>query len=503
VESNRAFRDVIIIIGVNRKRPKLFNFNDRNSMRRILVPAVSPLLLVAAASAAFADNPNVSRNDDRTVRGYDVVWSQPIGTDAGSLVVLPKQKKLLVGTDNGAPRSNKLLGDRGVLMCFHSEDGAFLWQATHPRLPARRNDMPGTPLGSIPFVEGDRVYYVSNRGELVCLDLQGFHDGKNDGPFRAERETEPTDADIVWSLDMVKTLGVDKRDAGDMGNPTPSPLVLGDHVYCVTGNGGFFGTPNWRVPAPKAPSFLAVHRGTGQVAWSSNAPGDRIIYGQWSSPVACALDGRSQVIFTGGDGFAYSFAPTDGKLQWKLDCNPAGATEWSRQEIGTKCFCVTAPSLVGESLVVPMSQDYEMSGRVDSPITCIDLRRVPSDGKQAIRWTFRANDFTGTMSRMAVAGRLAFALDTTGHLVALSIDTGRVQWRRDLGDQPSIVSSPAINDGKLYVACGQRLTAFTADGEGRSVGRWDFNELLAGTPVVQGDRAYVTTRTKVMALRLR
>jgi len=31
-------------------------------------------------------------------------------------------------------------------------------------------------------VEGDRLWFVTNRGEVICLDTKGFSDGEDDGP---------------------------------------------------------------------------------------------------------------------------------------------------------------------------------------------------------------------------------------------------------------------------------------------------------------------------------
>jgi outer membrane protein assembly factor BamB len=107
------------------------------------------------------------------------------------------------------------------------------------------------------------------------------------------------------------------------------------------------------------------------------------------------------------------------------------------------------------------------------------------------------------MGRIAVAGNLAFALDTRGVLIAVDTETGHVQWRRDLGDRPSFLSSPVVSGGQVFVAKGETLLAFTADSMGRCVGRWDLDEDITGTPVFQNGLAYVTTKRHVMALRLR
>ena len=99
------------------------------------------------------------------------------------------------------------------------------------------------------------------------------------------------------------------------------------------------------IPAPAAPSFLAINKKTGEVIWKDNSPSVRaaeleksgaknvalkelvnkglaLMHGQWSNPVYAEANGKAQIIFPGGDGWIYSFEPATGKLIWKFDCNP-------------------------------------------------------------------------------------------------------------------------------------------------------------------------------------
>lgn len=118
-------------------------------------------------------------------------------------------------------------------MCFSEKDGKFLWQLTHDKLAAGRvNDWPRQGICSSPAVDGDRMFYVSNRCELVCADTEGFLDGENDGPFTEETLTDKIDGDIVWSLDMIGELGVFPHNLA-----TSSPVYDDKYVYLVTSNG--------------------------------------------------------------------------------------------------------------------------------------------------------------------------------------------------------------------------------------------------------------------------
>ena len=61
-------------------------------------------------------------------------------------------------------------------MAFESQTGELIWQSAHAKLGAGRvNDWPLQGVCSTPFIENGRVYYVSNRAELVCLDSGHFH----------------------------------------------------------------------------------------------------------------------------------------------------------------------------------------------------------------------------------------------------------------------------------------------------------------------------------------
>src|SRR5262249_60370893 len=112
---------------------------------------------------------------------------------------------VLVGTSNEAPRDAKQGGDRGVLMAFRESNGEFMWQQTHEKLSSgRANDWPYQGVASSPLVEGNRLYYTSNRGVVWCLDVNGFRDGKNDGPVTDEKLTGQFDADVIWSFDMME-----------------------------------------------------------------------------------------------------------------------------------------------------------------------------------------------------------------------------------------------------------------------------------------------------------
>ncbi len=94
-----------------------------------------------------------------------------------------------VGSNNGAGYLKRYPAtvDLGVLLCFDERDGKFLWQHSNEKLPTGRvHDWPLQGVCAASLVEGERLWYVSNRGEVVCLDTQGFYDDEDDGPVTKE-----------------------------------------------------------------------------------------------------------------------------------------------------------------------------------------------------------------------------------------------------------------------------------------------------------------------------
>src|SRR5438067_3877024 len=117
--------------------------------------------------------------------GKNIKWSAQLGTETHSTPIVAGGR-IYIGTNNGNPRDPNEQGDRGVLMCFDEKTGQLLWQLVVPkREEDPYMDWPNAGMSSPATVEGERVYVVSSRGEVMCLDARGLANG-NDGPYRDE-----------------------------------------------------------------------------------------------------------------------------------------------------------------------------------------------------------------------------------------------------------------------------------------------------------------------------
>ena len=155
----------------------------------------------------ISDATNISLDFDLR-NGKNILWSADLGSQTyGNPMVAGG--KVYVGTNNGNEYRPQHKGDKGILLCFDEKTGKFLWQLTRDKLPTGRvNDWPLQGICSAPVIEGNRMWVVTNRCELMCLDTEGFYDDENSGTYKEETDKEKQDADIVWNLDMFNDLGV-------------------------------------------------------------------------------------------------------------------------------------------------------------------------------------------------------------------------------------------------------------------------------------------------------
>lgn len=425
------------------------------------------------------DFPKEDKDAKLPVLGHRVKWKETLGSRsyAGPIVA---GGRIYVGTNNDNPRNPRDRGkavdegaegpaiDKGVVMCFDEKTGKFLWQMVHDKMESGQvNDYPQQGVCSAPAVDGDRVYYTSNRCEVVCLDAKGFADG-NDG-FQAEQYKTPTDGDVLWSYDMYKELKVFPHNLADC-----SPVVVGDLIFIITANGVDENHKN--IPFPDAPSFIALSKQTGKLVWQANLPGKNIMHGQWANPAYAVVGGKGQVIFPGGDGWLYALEPETGKLIWKFDANPKDA-KYELGGKGTRSDFIGTPVVVNDRLYIGTGQDpdhYDGVGHfwcLDvtkqgdvSPDLVTDAAKDPPATKpnpnSAAVWHFGGPEarpfvkrdflFGRTMSTACVIDGLVYISDIAGYVQCLDAKTGAKYWQWDT--KAACWGSTYYVDGKVILA---------------------------------------------------
>jgi outer membrane protein assembly factor BamB len=407
--------------------------------------------------------------------------------------------KIFVGTNNGRPRDPSRKGDKGVVMCFRESDGQFLWQAVHDKLPnPQENDWAQQGIVSTPAVDGNRVYYVSNRCELVCANIDG----------------KQTTADIIWRVDFIKDHEVYPRFLA-----SGSPLIAGDLVFAVTSNGV---NEDHKVVSPKAPSFIAADKTSGKVIWQDNSPGEKIMEGQWSNPAYAQVNGQDQVIFPGGDGWLYAFEAKTGKPIWKFDCNPK-ASEFKVGGRGDRNYVVATPVVYDNKLYVGVGRNPD-DGNGVGHLWCIDItktgdisselaietgsQKAEPNKNSGVVWHFggaapkgtnRECNFGRTLSTCAVHDGLLYTADLEGFVYCLDARTGHKYWEHDLKSETW--ASPYWVDDKVYIGDKDGDMYIFAHGkEKKQLGQIEIGRPVNSPVVAANGVLYIMTDSNLYAI---
>ena len=449
----------------------------------------------------------------------NVKWVARLGGQTYGTPVVA-EGKVFVGTNNVAPRDSRFKGDHGVMMCFDEASGEFLWQLIVPKLiEIKFSDWWYCGINSTPVVEQGRVYVVSNRGEVMCLDIEGMANG-NDGPYKDEGrhmvygDAQPKvpgkkDADILWLYDMPGELGVKPHNASNC-----SVLVHGDLLYVCTSNG-----VEWthsRVENPKAPSLIVINKKTGKLVARDNFGIDAdVVHGQWSSPATGRVGDRELGFFGAGNGYLYGFEMLDAKnlpknnakgkpgaieKLWWINGHPLAQT----QDVvplehchDTRSYEVVANPVFYKNKVYVAFTQEAFHQQTKGWLTCIDATKTGDVTRGGIVWSY---DKTGaSVSTVSIADGLLYVADFAGRVHCLDAETGKVHWVHEAGGQ--IWGSTLVADGKVYVGTGRSTLVILAAGKKlKELGEIRMRDKILCTPTAANGVLYIATNKHLYAV---
>ena len=414
----------------------------------------------------------------------NIVWVAALGSQTyGNPVVAGG--KVFVGTNNEHGYDPKLDGDRGVLMAFDVADGRFLWQhATEKLKSGRVNDWPYQGVASSPLVSGDRLWYVSNRGELLCLDTEGFHDGENDGPVTSETLTGKSHADIVWRLDMMETLGVHQHNLANS-----SPVMYENLVFISTANGQDESHVN--IPSPRAPALIAVDKTTGEVLWEDNSVGGNILHGQWSTPTVGEIGGVLQVVHAQGDGWVRGFNWKTGEKLWEFDTNPKDSV-WpkDRNEL------IATPVIYKDRVYIANGQDPE-HGEGVGHMYAIDATQRGDLTTAGRIWHY--DKIRRSISTAAIKDDIVYITDFSGFFHALDANSGKPYWVHDL--LAAVWASPMVVGDRVYVGDEDGdIVVMQAGQEQKLLAEMNMGSSVYCSVVPAGGALYVANRNQLVKI---
>ncbi|MCB1097303.1 MAG: PQQ-binding-like beta-propeller repeat protein [Verrucomicrobiae bacterium] len=421
--------------------------------------------------------------------------------------------RILVGTNNETPRDKNQIGDRGVVMSFDEKTGDFQWQLVVPKLGAGKvSDWEFLGICSSATIEGDRAYVITNRCEIVCLDLngmangnQGFADEASYSLDEAGKPVEPAaaNADILWTYDMRGELGVFPHNIA-----SSSVLIVGDKLFATTSNG-----VDWThldIPAPSAPSLVCLDKNTGELIGEEAAGiSKRILHCSWSSPGYAEINGTPMVTFGAGDGWCYGFGLDTKKDEegfdvlnelFRYDANPPeyrigpnGVKNKYAEPEGPSEIIGTAVTYKNK-LYVGIGQDPE-HGPGLGMLSCIDPSQRGDLTGKAI-WTYKGIE--RSMSTPSIVDDILYTCDYAGRVYCLDAMTGKLFWKFDT--KGHIWGSTLVADGKVYVANEEgEVYVLAAGKELKELAVVEFPSPIYSSLVAANGTLFVTTQSHLFA----
>lgn len=417
--------------------------------------------------------------------GKNIKWVASLGSQSyGNPVVA--DGVVLVGTNNEGLKDPKQPGDRGVVMAFKETTGEYLWQATFEKLSSgRANDWPYQGIASSPLVLDGIAYFVSNRGQVMAVDVQGFHDGKNNGPYTDEKLTGPNDVDVVWIFDMMEEVGSFPHNLSNS-----SPNYYDNLLFVSTSNGQ--DESHVHIPSPKAPAIIALDRTTGKLVWEDASPGGKILHGQWSTPSVGTIGGVVQVVHGQGDGWVRGYEAKTGKKLWEFDSNPKDSV-WpkNRNEL------IATPVIYDNVVYIANGQDPE-HGEGVGHLYAIDATKRGDITQTGLLWQY--DKIRRSISTAAIKDGVIYYPDFSGFLHCLDAKTGQVLWTHDMF--AAMWSSALAVDGKVYLGDEDGdVTIFQQGRVKKVISEVNMGTSVYASVVTANGVMYVMTRNNLYAIQ--
>ncbi len=469
--------------------------------------------------------------------GKNLKWKAQLGTQTFGTPIVA-DGRVYIGTNNENPRDTNHLSDSGVLMCFEEKTGEFLWQLLSPKRedgPFNEfHDWPKTGWSSPVTVEGNRVYTVTSRGEVVCLDARGMANG-NDGLFRDEAEyrmlrgtnapaknipSVKQDGDILWLFDLTREAGIWSHDGAHS-----SILIDGDFLYLNSGTG--VDNTHKVIRTPDAPSLIVLDKKTGKyLARERENIAPDIFHCTWSPPSMAKVNGRKLIFFAAGNGIVYAFepleknfpspfilSPSDGerkevrdsapatlKKVWQFDFDPSAPKKnihsyLSNRREGPSNF-YGMPVFHDGKIYLAGGGDI-FWGKNEAWLKCIDATKTGDITTNGLVWSYPLQKHV--LGSPAIFNGMVFLADNGRTMHCVDAKTGTPFWTHEI--QGEVWASPMVADGKIYLgARNGDFWIFAASKEKKVLGKINLGNPINATTTVANKTLFIATMRQLFAV---
>ncbi len=381
-------------------------------------------------------------------QGENLAWKAPYGSRSAP-VVFGNRVYINTATEDPATTQERLVA-------LDADTGKLVWEH---RASIYLSDVPQHRAAWAPPAVDPatgNIYFFTVGAELFCLSP----DGKR-----------------LWDRSLPEEYGA----VTTHGGRTTSPIVEGDLVIlnALVLAWGDLGRPGNR--------YFAFDKRTGQTVWVSS-PQARHYDTNYSTPIVADLPTGRALIVGGTDGAFYALRVNTGEKIWSVEVS-------KRAILNSALF---------RDNVAYITHGEENIGTTEmGMVAAVDATRTGVLGADAFKW--KTHGFLPTFPSPVMDDERLYTVDNGAILAAFDLKTGAQLWTRTLGTLQK--GSPVLADGKLYIGTENgkvfilRPSATGAEVLDEDVlGTAAEPEVIVASPAVADGRVYIASMENLYAI---
>ncbi len=342
----------------------------------------------------------------------NILWSAELpGRGLGSPIVWGD--KVFLSAASG-PQQERL-----HIFCFSSKDGSRLWERQFQATGRTMCHEKTCVAAPTPCTDGERVYVLYSTNDVICLDFDG---------------------NVQW----LRGLTHDYPNASNSLGMASSPVIVDGTLVAMIEN--------------DSDSFtVGLDAKSGENRWKMA----RTKTANWSSPVLFQQGSKTNVGLMSKDGVV-AVDPTTGSQLWRLD--GGGST-------------IPSCTVAGQMLYVPVKG-----------LTAYDFSKTGIPPEEA--WS-SAQMNSATATPVAAEGFI-YTVNGAGVLNKASATDGKAAWKLRLDGRFS--ASPVLAGNRLFIPTEDgvlKVVDITAEPEGKITSQLKLGETILGTPAIAGGSLYL------------
>lgn len=396
--------------------------------------------------------------------GKNVLWKIPVEGLAHSCPIIVDDQLILttaVGGENDPGLKTGLYGDvdsvedesehRFEVHCYDKHSGELRWkQVACTAVPQVKRHLKGTHANSTPVTDGEYVVAFFGSEGLYCYRL--------------------ADGELVWQRDFGKLDSGWFFDSSYQWGFASSPILYDNKVFvqCDIQQGSF---------------IAALDLETGNDLWRT----EREEIPSWSTPTIVETSSGTQLI-SNATNYARAYDPQDGKELWRIGKNSE----------------IVVPTPFTAHDLIYVASGYRpikpiLAIRPDS-IGDISLEKDQKSSESIVWSNKRSGPY---MVTPVCYGDYLYTCGSSGIFQCLEAKTGKQVYRRRIAtsDAKSFVASLLAGDGHIYVPAEEgNMLVIRAGEEYELVAENPLGESLLSTPAISDGVMYLRGAKHLVAV---